>query len=124
MMSDPVEKTRKYYEHLSQEDLCDCKECRNYRKKIKQAFPELSVYLSSLGVDIEKPFESWSVELEDHKILYPDVQYIVFGDEKDFKPCKISGSDIHIAQSHPMTLIDESHYVIEVSEICLDDRDA
>lgn len=114
-----VGRTRSYYSSLSPDDLCSCAECLNFRARVKAAYPLVSKYLGSLGADIEKPFESWSVELEDGMILYPDVQYVIIGKAKDFTPAEISGVSAGIAASHPMTGIDEEHFVIELSPFIL-----
>ena len=73
-------KTRKYYESLTPDDLCQCAYCRNYSKEIKAAYPMMADYFSGIGVDIEKPFETMPLEPDDEgNILYAGVQYIVFG---------------------------------------------
>ena len=53
-----TKKTKSYYKKLSQHDLCDCAYCQNYAHEIRTTYPELTEYLSLLGVDIEKPFET------------------------------------------------------------------
>jgi len=51
--------------------------------------------------------------------MFIAVQYIVMGNAADFKSEDVNGVHIGIADSHPMTDIDEEHYVIEISPIRL-----
>ena len=123
-------KTKNYYRELNKDSLCSCDYCRNYYKEVKAAYPELSDHLAGMGVDIEKPFETMPLEpyegnIEyiavpyEGNIEYIAVQYIVMGNAADFKSEDVYGVHISIADSHPMTDIDEEHYVIEISPIRL-----
>ncbi len=113
-------RTKTYYEELTEEDLCDCAYCRNYRRQIKASYPAVSRYLESIGVDIEKPFETMPLEPEpDGTILYIGSQYAVIGDPEEFRPEKAGGISITLAESHPETRIKEKHYVIELDSIRL-----
>lgn len=58
-----VSETKEYYHSLTEALMCDCDYCRNYRLKVKSAFPKVAMYLDSLGIDIEKPFETSPLEL-------------------------------------------------------------
>ena len=112
-------KTENYYKTLSKDSICSCDYCRNYYKEVKAVYPELSDYLAAMGVDIEKPFEAMSLEPYEGTIEYIAVQYIVMGDAAEFKSEDVHGVHIGIADSHPMTDIDEEHYVVEISPIRL-----
>ena len=46
-------KTENYYRALNNENLCSCNYCRNYYKEVKETYPELSDYLSRMGIDIK-----------------------------------------------------------------------
>lgn len=73
-----VEKTQKYYKIHS---ICDCVCCRNYYAQIKNKFPKLNKFLSEFGVDISKPDEIMSVEMDNY-IDYINVDYTVCGNIK------------------------------------------
>jgi hypothetical protein len=70
-----IEKTIDYYKSHS---LCGCDCCENFYAQINGKFPKLESFLSRLGVDISKPDEAMSVEL-DHTIQYISVDYTVCG---------------------------------------------
>lgn len=70
-----LEKTIDYYKTHS---LCDCDCCENYYAQIKGKFPKLESFLSDFGVDISKPDEAMSVEL-DNTIQYIGIDYTVCG---------------------------------------------
>ena len=72
-----------------------------------------------MGVDIEKPFETMPLDPYEGIVEYIAVQYIVMGNHSDFKAAVVSGVDIGIADSHPVTGIEEEHFVIEISPIKL-----
>ena len=70
-----IEKTIEYYKTHS---LCECDCCENFYVQIKDKFPKLESILSSFGIDISKPDEIMSVEL-DNTIQYISVDYTVCG---------------------------------------------
>lgn len=70
-----VEKTINYYKTHS---LCECACCENFYAQIKGKFPKLESFLSDFGVDISRPDECMSVEL-DNTIQYNGVDYTVCG---------------------------------------------
>ena len=79
-MKPDIEKTRAYYCNLGPENICGCAYCQNYCARVKVAYPEVALYLDSLGVDIEKPFETSPLEPDENGYLeYCVCQYIVFG---------------------------------------------
>lgn len=109
-----VEETKKYYNSIKQEELCDCNYCKNYYLQIKAQYPEVSVYLDSLGVDIEKPFETSPLEPDENNILeYCCVQYLVFGSCPDNYNYKIGEVKVGISKSYPTPNIEiKSEYFV------------
>ena len=112
-------KTKNYYRTVHAEDICSCEYCRNYCKEIKGAYPVLSAYLAGLGIDIEKPFEAFPLEPYEGAIEYAAVQYIVMGNGCDFEALDVSGVHICLAASHPVTNINEEHFVLEIAPVKL-----
>ena len=116
-----IEKTKKYYDSLEQEYLCNCNYSKNYYLQVKEKNPKVSSYLGSFGIDIEKPFEISSLEPDENNILeYCVCQYIVFGCCCDTYSYKIGDVEFRIAQLYPETGIKEEHFVIEFSPIKLE----
>ncbi len=70
-----IEKTLDYYKAHS---LCECDGCENFYAQIGGKFPKLESFLSDFGIDISKPDEIMSVEL-DNEIQYIGVDYTVCG---------------------------------------------
>ena len=70
-----VVKTIEYYKTHS---LCECESCENFYAQIKGKFPKLESFLADFGVDITKPDECMSVEL-DNTIQYIGIDYTVCG---------------------------------------------
>lgn len=114
-----AERTRKYYDQLTKEDICSCAYCKNYIKEVKTAYPEIAGYLNQLGVDIEKPFEAMPADLVNGMMLYSGAQYVVFGAVDNFKETVIGSVHVFVTDSHPVTNIEEKHFVIEVAPIYL-----
>ena len=71
-----VEKTKEYYKNIS---LCDCPNCRNFNVQIEEKLPKLKDFLEEFGVDVLRPEENSSVELE-ASIDYLSVDYSVYGE--------------------------------------------
>ena len=115
-----TEATKIYYQRISDKDICDCSYCKNYIHDIRETYPELTSFLHTLGVDIEKPFELMPLE-EDAEgyVDYIGEQYIVMGSTIGFEETSIDGARIRIADSHPATSNDDEHFVIEVSPVRL-----
>ena len=114
-----IEKTRQYYNRLTEEDICDCAYCRNYVNEIRSAYMDLAKYLDDLGADIEKPFETIPVGPENGIMFYSGIQYVIMGSVDDFKETSLGDLRVFITDSHPMTNIKEDHFVIEISSIYL-----
>ena len=70
-----IEKTVEYYKTHS---LCECDDCENFYAQIKGKFPKLESFLFDFGIDISKPDEIMSVEL-DNEIKYISIDYTVCG---------------------------------------------
>lgn len=115
------EKNREYYSSPKSTP-CDCELCKNFYAKIKEAYPEVDKYLSSLCVDICKPFELVCFENEEkHEVEYIGCQYIVFGNcEKDFKK-QIGDVKFEInTDGHPDDSdIQGEHFVLDFGTITL-----
>ena len=115
-----IAKTEKYYAETAAGQLCTCEDCQNYAANIKAAYPELAAYLASLGANIETPFETFPLYAEKGLVHFHGVQYVLLGSGADFEKVSVSGFDIDIAVDHPMTCIDDEHFVIEIwGEICV-----
>lgn len=115
-----VNQTRKYYESIKPEDLCECDYCKNYCLQIREAYPDLTEYLKEMGIDIEKPFETAPLEPDETGMLeYCFCQYIVLGNTSNDLLNRIGDVELGIALSHPATNIDVTHLVIEVYPIKL-----
>lgn len=102
---------------------CDCKICKNYYKQIKDIYPEIAEYLTSLNVDILRPFELIWVENErSNRIDYIGCQYIVFGKcDSNFKK-QIGDVVFEInTEHHPDTKnIKGEHFILDFGKIVLE----
>lgn len=115
-----IKNTQKYYEELEHSELCQCNYCINYVQEIKRSYPLLAKHLATMGIDIEKPFETMPLEVdENNKIEYISAQYIILGSSNDFTELMISDVQVNLAISHPSTGLKAEHFVIEVSPITL-----
>lgn len=115
-----IRKTKDFYEALTPDHICQCSYCQNYIKEIKRSYPLVADYLQSIGVDIEKPFETMPLEPdEEGYIEYIGAQYIVLGSKDDFKKTMISNVRVDITESHPSTGIKDEHFVIELFSVRL-----
>ena len=120
MLRVDLEKTKQYYSSLKQDDLCDCNYCKNYCQQVKTEFPEIASYLASLGIDIEKPFETNPLEPDSNGILeYCGCQYIIFGSYSNTYTHRIGDVTFHIASSYPSTNLEDEHFVLEFYPIKL-----
>lgn len=118
-----IERTKQFYRELKQSDLCGCAYCRNYVKEAAKAYPAVTAYLQTLGVDIAKPFETMPLELDEAgRMPYIGPQYLVFGAEAGFAAATVKDAndvEVRLAQSHPDDDIQEPHFVIEIEPIFL-----
>ena len=115
-----VSATRDYYNSITDSELCGCGYCRNYRLQIKSALPEVTAYLDSFGIDIEKPFETSPLEPDENGMLeYCGCQYIAFGNcDLEYRH-RIGDVEFRIATSYPSTGIEQEHFVIELHPVRL-----
>lgn len=118
-----VGRTERFYRELKQSDVCDCAYCRNYVKEVKKAYPAVTAYLQTFGVDIAKPFETMPLELDENgRMPYIGPQYLVFGEKDGFAAATVkdvNDVEVCLAQSHPGDDIREPHFVIEIFPIFL-----
>ena len=113
-MNVDIAKTKEYYAAIADTELCDCSYCRNYRLQVKSAYPDVAEYLMTLGIDIQKPFETSPLEPDENGILeYCCCQYIVFGSCKPEYHHRIGDVEFRVATSYPGTGIEQEHFVIE-----------
>ena len=98
-----IERTKQFYRELKQSDLCGCAYCRNYVKEAAKAYPAVTAYLQTLGVDIAKPFETMPLELdEDGRMPYIGPQYLVFGAEAGFAAATVKdANDVEVRAVPP-----------------------
>ena len=115
-----ISATKNYYNSITDSSLCDCGYCRNYRLHIKAAFPKVAAYLNSLGIDIEKPFETSPLEPDENGMLeYCCCQYIALGNCELGYHHRIDNVEFRIATSYPSTGIEQKYFVIEMFPIQL-----
>lgn len=115
-----IDQTRDYYRLLDSESQFDCNYCINYRLQIKTAYPDLAAYLNTLGVDIEKPYETSPLEPDENGFLeYCCCQYIVFGSCPSDYHHQINDVVFRLAASYPGTGIEQEHFVLEFYPIQL-----
>ena len=118
-----VERTERFYRELKQSDVCDCAYCRNYVKEVNKAYPAVTAYLQTLGIDIAKPFETMPLELDENgRMPYIGPQYLVFGEKDGFAAATVkdvNDVEVRLAQSHPGDDNRELHLVIEIFPIFL-----
>ena len=114
-----VSRTRRFYQEEKEEELCDCDGCKNYRARVKRAYPEAAAYLDSLGVDIAKPFHVSYVDLGDGRMLYIDACYILFGEADYAFHHAVGGVEVIPALAYPDPGVEEPHLVLEIAQLKL-----
>ena len=115
-----ISATKDYYNSITDASLCDCGYCRSYRLQVKSAFPKVAAYLDSLGIDIEKPFETSPLEPDEKGMLeYCCCQYIAFGNCEPEYHHKIDNVEFRVAESYPHIDIEQEHFVMEMFPIQL-----
>ena len=120
-MNVDIAKTKEYYAAIADSELCDCSYCRNYRLQIKSAYREVAEYLTTLGIDIEKPFETSPLEPDENGMLeYCGCQYISFGNCDSDYHHRIGDVEFRVATSYPSTGIEQEHFVIELYPVQLE----
>lgn len=119
-MNVDIAKTKEYYAAIADSELCDCSYCHNYRLQIKSAYREVAEYFTTLGVDIQKPFETSPLEPDENGMLeYCCCQYIVLGNCEPEYHHRIGDVEFRVATSYPGTGIEQEHFVIEFSPVRL-----
>ena len=108
-----IEKTREYYENIGREDICSCIYCRNFIDEVRSSYPETADFLSSLGVDIEKPFEVFlpSDPLDGYMDYY-EAQYLIAGDSAGFSETRIGDISVYLSECHPQAVYKDEHFII------------
>ena len=85
-----------------------------------RSVPDVTVYLGSLGIDIEKPFETSPLEPDENGMLeYCCCQYIALGNCEPEYHHRIADIEFRVAKFHPETGIGQAHFVLEFSPIKL-----
>jgi len=119
-MTVDVSATQRYYRSIDGDMLCDCGYCKNYRTQVKSEYPTVAEYLSVLGADIEKPFETSPLEPDENGfVTYCGCQYIVFGTCPADYVHRIGDVTFRAASSYPSTGITDEHFVLEFYPIRL-----
>lgn len=115
-----IRRTESYDEQIGNRDVCNCASCQNDVQEIKAAYPDIADYLFSLGIDIEKPFETMPLEPDETgQLEYLSVQYLVWGEPDDFVKTLVGSVTVDVAGAHPSTQINEAHFVLEIHPIRL-----
>ena len=107
-----IERTKRFYRDLKRSNLCDCAYCRNYVNEAAKAYPAVTAYLQTLGVDIAKPFETMPLELdEDGRMPYIGPQYLVFGEEEGFAAATVTPAYNHIIFCNQKNLLYGDYFI-------------
>lgn len=116
-----VPATRRYYAALTEEDLCDCACCQNYRARVKDAYPALADALAKIGVDILKPLRlSFGPRDEAGLVNYFECQYIVLGTCPAGFRLQAGDVDIEKEQApYPCVDVPEPHFVLRAGCVIL-----
>ena len=100
-----IDENKKYYDNIAREHLCQCVYCQNFLDEIKTTYPDVSEYLMTLGVDIEKPFEVFLPSDPTNGIMdYDGVQYLIAGDRDGFNETSIGDILLYITDSFPYSM--------------------
>ena len=113
-----IEKTREYYRNYQRQNTCQCEYCQNLIDEIKGEYPELTFFLDSIGVDIERPFET-SIPYEYKKGIwnFPYVQYLVVGNADGFREKTVNDITVSICANHPDATYKGEYFVIEFGPV-------
>ncbi|MDE6732678.1 MAG: hypothetical protein K2J77_07365 [Oscillospiraceae bacterium] len=108
-----ISETKRYYSKIKREDLCSCDCCQYYIDEIRSSYPAVSDYLTTLGVDIEKPFEcGWPSDPVDGYMDYYVVLYLIVGNNDGFKETKIGDVTIELIDSYPAATYKGEYFII------------
>ena len=117
-----LQRNLQYY-NSEQSIPCDCDICKNYYSKVKAKYPQITEYLSSLNVDILRPFELvWFENEKQNQIEYIGCQYIVFGKCENSFQKQIGDVVFEInTDHHPDTKnIQGEHFILDFGKIILE----
>ena len=119
-MNVDIVKTKAYYNSIAETSLCDCAYCRNYRLQVKEVFPKVAAYFDSLGINIEKPYETSPLEPDENGMIrYCCCQYVAYGKCDPEYRHLIDDVEFRVATSYPSTGIEQEHFVIELYPVQL-----
>lgn len=114
-------KTKEYYASIN---MCSCCECRNFYAQAK-TLTQLDAFLSQFGIDICRPDESSSMDV-DGMIQHLFIGYTVTGVIEKGEGCEVKVGDYQISISKGQTLYDwfpneqkEPCFFISVSGVTL-----
>ncbi|MCM1440316.1 MAG: hypothetical protein NC131_14100 [Roseburia sp.] len=95
---------------------CDCMNCQNFYAQIKSTCKELSDFFLQNNIDIEKPYELVSIELN-NETEYISCQYLVFGECSDDYNIKIGNIVVKKEiDGHPSTdSYEQPNFVLDFS---------
>ena len=114
-----IEQNKRYYSSV-QSLPCDCNYCKNYYLQIKTTYPNVCSYLESMGIDVLRPLELSSLEVNENNILeYCVCQYVVFGSYEENFHHKIGDVEFCIGTSYPNTGVNKEHFVLDFYTIFL-----
>ncbi len=114
-------KNSQYYDS-EQSIPCDCEVCKIYYKQVEERYPDIARYLSSINVNILRPFELiWFDNENNNEIEYVSCQYIVFGTCDSNFTKKIGDILLQINKNdHPSDAhISDEHFIIDFGKIIL-----
>ncbi len=113
-----IEKTKEYYKNYPRDDTCQCEYCQNLIDEIRVAYPGLAVFMDSIGVDIERPFEvSLPYEYKKGIWSFPFVQYLVVGNTDGFQETIVNDITVGICTSHPKVKYKGEHFIVEFGPV-------
>lgn len=119
-MNVDISRTRAYYDSVTEDSLCDCAYCRNYRLQVRNAYPEVTAWLGDLGISVEKPMETSPLEPDAEGMLeYCACQYIAFGNCGPEFRYRVGDVQFRRAASYPPTGIEQEHFVLEMYPVRL-----
>jgi len=114
-------KNLQYY-NSEQSIPCDCEVCKNYYRQVEERYPDIASYLSSINVNILRPFELiWFENEKNNEIEYVGCQYIVFGSCDSNFTKRIGNILLEInTNNHPSDAhITDKHFILDFGKIIL-----
>lgn len=113
-----IEKNKIYYANKSK---CECDYCKYFYTHFKLAYPKISEYLESFGIDPTCPHELvWFVDEKEKAICYTNCMYVVIGTNIQIDE-KIEGISITLEkENYPNVNLTSEYAVIDFGPIFLD----